>query len=348
MMDISSEHDEGKRWQLDLAAAEIVMEQALAQRTADRANDNFVAGEWAEVSREVYGWAQAKTYLAAVLCGLVARATDARANPLSLQVGDDAGTFGYAATSLWQVIQGVAHGRVDLRSLKSQPFNNSPFGGKRILSSDWANVAPRNRPLLARTVSLMANVAEMSRSDAAQALRDFLSAVPDATLPSVLEAHLATSHLDLVAFFESLETFLLDDGENGRRAQAMVAAAISLVHPLGTFTPKSVNDPSRTTPGDVSVTGVTSLGRRRGLYVEAKQKYTPAEWVGQFAHELAERDPAGVGAYAALVNDRTERSARRASKASRMDGGHAGNRGSDDHLDQSFRHGARSADVVRA
>src|SRR5450830_586267 len=92
----------GRRWQLDLRKAEAVVEQALSQREAERAREGFEPNEWADVAREVYAWRRAKTYLAAVFCGLVARATDGAANPLSLQVGDDDASRGYAATSLWQ------------------------------------------------------------------------------------------------------------------------------------------------------------------------------------------------------------------------------------------------------
>lgn len=300
------------RWQLALARAEAVMEQALAQREADRANPAFAANDWARISVEVYAWKRAKTYLAAILCGLVARATDGKANPLSLQVGDDEGFHGYAATSLWQTIQVVAQGRIDLQQLKSQPFNNSPFSGKRYLSTEWENVASYNRPVLARTVALMERVSEMSQAEAASALRSFLWAVPDAPDARAIKVDLADSHVDLLAFFESLERFLLDDGENGRRAQAMVAASLAMVHPNHIDTPQSVNDPSRTLPGDVRVVDAVNASSELGLFAEAKQKVTPPEWVDQFADELNERRPDGVSAYAALVNERVLARSRRA------------------------------------
>ena len=269
-----------RKWQLDLGAAEALIEAALAQRSADRARSDFVPNAWATVAREVYAWTKAKTYLAAVLCGLVARATDDQANPLSLQVGEDEASHGYAATSLWQAIQGVAQGRIDLRQLKSQPFNNSPFGGKRFLSVDWENVAAFNRPVLARTVHLMETVANMTQPEAAAALRSFLWAVPDARGAHGVKVDLFASRVDLEAFFDSLDAFLLDDGENGRRAQAMVAACLAMVHPDHVDTPRSVNDPSRTLAGDVRVVGQLAGPGRLALFAEAKQKLTSPEWVG--------------------------------------------------------------------
>jgi len=50
------------------------------------------------------------------------------------------------------------------------------------------------------------------------------------------------------------------------------------------------------------------------MYAEAKQKYTSPEWVDQFATEIKEKDPAGTGAYAALVNERATSRGRRVSE----------------------------------
>ena len=303
--------NDSKRWQLDLRKVEAVVEQALSQREADRARAGFEPNEWADVAHEVYAWRRAKTYLAAVLCGLVARATDGTANPLSLQVGDDDASRGYAATSLWQAIQVQAQGRLDLRNLKSQPFNNSPFSGKRVLATDWENVANFNRPVLTRAVELMEAVGCMSQSEAATALRSFLSAVPDPSTDARGRIDVVVGRLDLVAMFDSLDAFLLDDGENGRRAQAMVAASFALLHPDQVDTPRSINDPSRTLAGDVRVIGTLPDRGRLAMYAEAKQKYTPPEWVDQFATEIKEKDPSGTGAYAALVNERATARGRR-------------------------------------
>lgn len=297
-------------WRLDLDTADAVIERALAQRDADRRNGVLPDVLWAAIADEVYSWKRAKTYLAAVLCGLVARATDDRANPLSLQVGEP-GTYGYAATSLWKTILTQAQGRIDLRNLKDQPFNNSPFSGKRILSASWQNVSTANAPVLERTVELMDQVSRMARGEAAAALRGFLYSVPDAPERGAVDVS-ASGTINLVKFFQRLGEFLEDDGENGRRAQAMVAAALALVHPSSVDTPESVNDPSRTLAGDVRVRSTDLAHGRLALYAEAKQKRTVPELVDQFAEEVVRKDPAGVAAYGALVNARSALRSRRA------------------------------------
>lgn len=303
-------HGDEPTWQLSLRDAEATIEGALAQREADKVSRTFEPNRWAHVAYEVYEWHRAKTYLAAILCGLVARATDDQADPLSLQVGGQPG--GYAATSLWQVIQAHAQDRVDLKQLKSQPFNNSPFSGKRRLEASWDNVATFNRPRLERTVDLLNEVAQMSRDEARAALRSFLYAAPAARGRVTIGVELPEGRLDLAKFFEALDHFLLDDGENGRRAQAMVAAALSLVHGESVTTPASINDPSRSEPGDVRVVATGADGVRRALYAEAKQKLVFPEWVEQFVEEVRDSTANGTVAYGALVNDRANERARRA------------------------------------
>ena len=197
-------------------------------------------------------------------------------------------------------------------ALKAAASTDSPFSGKRYLSTEWENVKATNRPVLARTVDLMIAVSRMSQDEASAALRSFLWAVPDPQGGTRNRLDFGEARIDLVRLFDELDQFLLNDGENGRRAQAMVAAAFALVHPDNLDTPKSVNDPSRTLAGDVRVIGQTARGRL-ALYGEAKQKYTPPEWVEQFADEIKAKDPKGTGAYAALVNARATARARRVS-----------------------------------
>lgn len=297
-------------WRFNHDAADALIERMLAQRDADRRNKVVADAFWASVAVEVHQWPRARTYLAAVLCGLVARATDERANPLSLQVGEE-GTFGYAATTLWQTIRSHAHGRVDLRNLRNQPFNNSPFSGKRTISTDWENVSPANRLVLDRSVELLERVAAMSREQAEIALRGFLYHVPDDPGRGAVDVT-TSEEIALPTFFEGLELFLESDGENGRRAQAMVAAALALVHPERVDTPESVNDPSRTFAGDVRVLGNAPPDGRYALYAEAKQVRVTPELVDQFADEVRRADRVGVAAYGALVNARSALRSRRA------------------------------------
>lgn len=274
---------------------------ALDQRDADRRN-GYSPNAWAGISKEVYAWPQAKTYLAAILCGLLARSVSASADPLALQVSDASDSGSYNAHAVWEIIRGHAQGRVFLRNLKGLPFNNSPFNGKKRIATDWGNVSPRNRDKLSRTVELLDQVAAMDTDEAREALRSFLIAAPDPPTSDVFGASVGVQGVDLNALFEEIEMFLQDNAENGRRGQALTAACFALLHGDVVDTPQSIHDPSRTSPGDVRV--VRSEPPRLALFAEAKQKIVQGEALSSFATEVHAFDPQGVTGYAALVNER--------------------------------------------
>ena len=76
-------------WHLDLEAVENTARDALRRRQAYRQNPTAAVtlpAVWRDRSVEIQA-SKFRTHFAAVVTGLLARATDAAANPLSLQVG---------------------------------------------------------------------------------------------------------------------------------------------------------------------------------------------------------------------------------------------------------------------
>jgi hypothetical protein len=284
---------------LDMSEVEVTVTSALSQRAADRrAAQPPTTGYWNKVREEVYTWKGAKTYLAMLLVGLVARATSDKIDARSLQANSgQPGSFN--AARVWEIFYNHSEGRIFLLNLKRVPFNNSPFYGKRYLDPNWENVRPANRARLTRLATLLDSVNAMTKQQAAAALRDFMTGIPDSPNAQLVKA--TASGVNLPALFEATEQFLLDNSEGGRRGQAFVAACFGLIHGDRVFTPTSVNDPSRSEPGDVRVTETAT--ERVALFVEAKQKLVKAADVHSFAKEVRQHDPTGVAGYAALVND---------------------------------------------
>jgi len=284
---------------LDMADGEVTVTSALSQRLADRrAAQPPAPGSWSKVKDEVYAWKGAKTYLAMLLVGLIARATSDKADARSLQANSgQPGSFN--AARVWEIFYNHAEGRLFLLNLKRVPFNNSPFYGKRHFDPNWENVRSGNRVRLSRLAHWLDSLNTMSAEEAGVALRDFMSGIPDS--PNAQLVKVTASGVSLPAFFEATEQFLLDNSEGGRRGQAFVAACFGLIHGDRVFTPSSVNDPSRNEPGDVRVTETDP--ERLALFVEAKQKLVKAADVHSFAKEVRQHDPTGVAGYAALVND---------------------------------------------
>lgn len=294
-VDTTSQHD----WKLDTHEVRVTVDEALRQRRADRSNARYTPDEtWVGIAREAYAW-DARTNFAAILTGLIARATDARADARSLQTTNPNG-LGYSAASVWKTFYLQATD-LDLRRLKGVPFNNSPYSGKKVIALSWNNVKTTLRPQFERLNEILHHVNSLDSGGVKSALRAFLSQVPNAVGAGDLNAEIVEGGIDLRELFPSVERFLLDNSENGRRGQALVAACFALVHgKMHVETPESVNDPSRNTAGDVRVLDRES---RKGHYSEAKQRLIQAKDLSSFAEEVRGVDEVGTASYAALVND---------------------------------------------
>lgn len=297
--------------------AERIFIDALTKRKLLRALDDFdlldprfvadagLDATWIANSARAAGW-PTRTPFAAVMCALLARSASSIVDPLSLQ--DRSGPFGYNAAGLWKdVIFKHGTGSISLNHLKAIPFNNSPFNGKRQLSANWDNVAKKSRLPLREAIDMASQVASYSCDEARTALASFVVACPDppvALSPAtgLPEPDLAFITLTLAEFAEGVSTFIALNSDGGRRAQAFVAACLEVAMPGRVWTPSSVNDPSRSQPGDVKS---HPLGDREvfgPLYVEVKDKLIGADAVQSFIDEVHKHDRSGAVGYAAFAN----------------------------------------------
>lgn len=283
------------RWTLDLDAVDDTIADALRRRRAYRAvpeRASALPEAWRARSQAVQSWP--KTHFAAVVAGLVAKATDATANPLSLQVGD--GSPGrYSASGVWGKFYARAHGEISVNRLKGRPFVNGLYDQRATLTRGWT--ANPNGARVDEIVGWMEELAEADVTEARQALDAFLFEVPDAEVFSQSTFEVGDD-IAPSEFLSIVERFLERDAETGRRAQAFVAACLALVHGEGAvYTPVSVHDPSRRAPGDASVTGDGKV-----LAAEAKWDTIRQANLREFSDAVAERTEGGTAMYGALVN----------------------------------------------
>lgn len=282
-------------WRLDRNAVDNTVADALRQRQAylrHGADQSGLPLAWRDRARTVLGWPR-RTHFAAVLAGLIARSTDELANPLCLQLGD--GSLGrYGATGVWEKYFDRAIGEVSVNGLKRNPFVNGVYDQKRDLERGWAN--SDNSREVDEVVGWMEELATLDRDAARAALHAFLVEIPDAAMTVDGEFAIARS-IDPGELFHVVKTFLAGDAENGRRAQAFVAACLATVHPEKVDSPRSVNDPSRRAPGD-------AYANQDGLalFAEAKWKTVTQADLEQFSKEVGMRAPGAIALFAALVN----------------------------------------------
>lgn len=303
-------------WRFSTSIAEENLMSLLGRRDAlrnepdfDTEDDQFLhkhglSGEWIAHGRAAYQW-RVRSPLSLLLCGLLARATDANVDPLSIQA--NSGEYGYNAAGLWRdVIVKHASGRISLRKLKNVPLNNSPFNGKRRLETNWQNTSAISKEVIDELHKMLTQVEAMSPSEAEVALLAVLLVAPDPVgLARRTQSNKDIPYPQLVSLVEFADTvahFISLNSDDGRRAQAFVTACLEVVLPDRITTPSSINDPSRNSPGDVKSLLSGEAKDAGPLFVEVKDKLARRPEVEQFIKEVQSYDGQASAGYAALAN----------------------------------------------
>lgn len=289
-------------WKLNLVAVENTTRDALRRRRAYRNSEAAAARldpVWRARSATVQNW-KYRTHFAAAVSGLLAKVTDAEANPLSLQLGKLPAQRGrYSAASVWKRFFDIAHGQIDMNGLKGSPFVNGIYDQKRLLERGWADNA--NTAQVDELVGWMEELANYEPQEALRALDSFLYEVPDARTTQSLST-VAIENVNPLAVLSAFAVFANSDTENGRRGQALALACMKLVVGPHAKGPRSVNDPSRRVPGDFYAVELGSW-----ISGEAKQKTVGRSEIESFAESVGLLLPDAPAIYAALVNHESER-----------------------------------------
>lgn len=313
---MAGEREMSNGWRFSASNAEENLMSLLVRRDALRNEPDFdpddaqflhkhgLSGEWITHGRTAYQW-KVRSPLALLLCGLLARATDASVDPLSIQA--NSGDYGYNAAGLWKdVIVKHASGRISLRKLKSVPLNNSPFNGKRRLETNWQNTSSTSKEVITELHEMLTEVDGMSPSQAEAALLAvFLVAPDEAGMARGARSRQDTSYpqlVSLVEFADSVTNFISLNSDDGRRAQAFVTACLEVALADRITTPASINDPSRNSPGDVKSLLSVEAKDAGPLFVEVKDKLARRPEVEQFIKEVQSYDGQASAGYAALAN----------------------------------------------
>jgi SacI restriction endonuclease len=224
------------------------------------------------------GESPSKSYVAALGTALLAKATDARIDALSVKA--KAGPTAYSMRGVVKVlVQKAPTYGYHLGVTKREPLNNQPwFGADRV--DRMPNVKKDALPFHRDLVRYLSDLNGLSEPDALAALAAFLRV----RLEFAKENREAAEQLRVVGgshledLLEVTALYLQGDTDGGRRGQALVAAAFDLAHDDVKLA--AINDP---TSIDVTVRG----DRKDVIAVEVKQK--PVE----------ESDALGVAAEAA-------------------------------------------------
>jgi hypothetical protein len=211
-------------------------------------SDTALPQGWIERTRKV-GQSPSKTFTAMLGTALLAKASDARVDPFALKTRDF--PTAYSARSLCKdvLVPCAVEASVSIGSTGREPLNNQPFFRHERVGPDMV-VHTGARAHLDYLCQCLSALEPLDSQDALHALAAFLRVrlqeAPAAASPFALEHALGVPEL-----LDATESFISADPEDGKRGQALVAAALDLVFE-GVRTTR-VYDPSRHWPGDVVV-----------------------------------------------------------------------------------------------
>ena len=253
-------------------------------------------------------FARERTYSAVLATALLARSVEPRADAFVLQAR--AGKDGFSARGLFTA---VIFERANLRGLSlgsigREPHNNQPFyGHSRVQDIDRRRLHRFSLPRFDQLVVSLEAANQLGSDEAMRAFATFLRVRLQE--PAVKTLPLALPLLDAMAVIAEMRELVGRGGESGRRAEAVVAAALDLAFP-NVHMNRKANDPSRHWPGDVVVLTPGSTIRSKAsrdvvMSAEVKERSATEGEIMQFASNIA---GAGIqrGLYAAMASTQSE------------------------------------------
>ena len=203
-----------------------------------------VPDEWTRRAVEI-GESPSRTYVAALLTAALARATTAEVDAQWLKVTTDPRS--YSARGLCHKVLVPASDALgfSLGATGREPLNNQPFFRyDRIDRMDRVHSSAIHHRDLGGFGGARAEPAVLG------VMRLDACGDPSTRLPVNRRESQARARRSVVCrLVDAVERLLLDDAEQGRRAQAVVAAAFDLI--FSEIHVERVNSPSRHFPGDV-------------------------------------------------------------------------------------------------
>lgn len=193
-----------------------------------------------------------KTFIAALGTALLAKSVEPHVDPFSLK--DSTGPRGYSARSLCKDVLAANAPRlhIDLGVRGREPLNNQPFFAKNRISENLPVKESGREPLRLLLDALDALDSIKDPEEARAALRAFLvSRRVEAELDEIGTE--AGDDLTEYKLLHAIQTFVSEDSESGKRAQAVVAGLLDVEFGSPRVEVGKVFDPSRHFAGDVVV-----------------------------------------------------------------------------------------------
>ncbi|MFE9248230.1 restriction endonuclease, SacI family [Streptomyces sp. NPDC007088] len=255
-------------------------EQVLRKAYEAAASDDVFLEDWTFLATSLREVDAPRTYTAALVTALLARACDDRVDPRSIKEKYDDRAFSLRTLCHGVVVPMSVELGFDLGATGREPINNQPFF-RYDHYSEIVRVRTKARPYLDRVSSALARVDEedYSTEESFQALVAVLAVcISVANKKQRVAVGSAIVEASLIA---ETQSFVVSGNDIPRKLQACVAAGLDMVY--SEVISRRINDPSRDFPGDVQVL----LDGDPLLTVEVRGKSVSGEGLEQFVSSAA-------------------------------------------------------------
>lgn len=194
-----------------------------------------------------------KTHIAMLGTALLAKATDMRADLREVKPSSSSAKEAYSARTLCHgvLVPAAARYGFNLGTTGREPLNNQPYFRIRRLG-DGTPVSKAGQAVFDQLLALIGELEQLSSpEEALAALRAFIH-VRRQYQPKYGD-QLQGRALSLRDLAAAITSFVTEDSQGGRRAQAIAAAIVDVLDGPERVESGRINDPSRKTPGDVVV-----------------------------------------------------------------------------------------------
>jgi hypothetical protein len=233
---------------LGFAIDKKVGRQVLAEAARLAVSGDQLPEDWIRIAEEI-GRVPVRTYPVALATGLLARATDIRADALALKVVDDPGSYSARNLAHGVLVPGSVEYEFDLGATGREPLNNQPFfrydridGMERVrTTAQFAH---------SQLVANLTRANTLTANEALAALAAFIRVRQAVTRRKQGLRLVDPSQFAAGEVIRLATEFVGEASEGGRRAQAVVAAAFEMIY--DEVRSERVNSPSSHIPGDVA------------------------------------------------------------------------------------------------
>ena len=229
--------------------------ELVLKKEAELATAGNVSAGWVELMESFSEICQgaSKTHIAFLGTAMLAKAVSREVDVFAVKAGAG-GPGAYSARGLGHGVL-VPHATglgINLGVTGREPLNNQPYFQISRVSRD-ITVHGSAKPIIAMLCDILDRLASVqTEEEAREALRSFIY-VRRKYQPKYLEAVASVADISSDRLVLIVETFVKEDSEGGKRAQAVVAGLMDLFAGPGRVQTGRINDPDRHLPGDVGV-----------------------------------------------------------------------------------------------